>query len=249
MEQKKPTPQRSTAQAPAMNRQQRRAQARRNRRRKKAVIAAALVLLAALAIRAAIKTNDGPDPAEAPVIEAPAPEEKSEIVPLVLVEQKAPDYSGLLGDIVDLGMEQQKIVFQVCNEDVKLFCTVMAIAHQESNFNPDALGDYGKSCGMMQINMSAQGQRVADLGIYDIMDLRQNVTVAVDYIIDVANALAPEDGYYTYGTEGLFMAYNMGIRGYLDACASGTTSTAYSAACERDFKAYLNYMMTEANAE
>ena len=155
------------------------------------------------------------------------------------VTETAPE---LLIGLVDLSPADQKTIYQICDKDPKLFCTVMAIAKKESEFSLTAIGDGGKSCGMMQIYTTAQADRIAALGITDLMDMSQNVTVAVDYIKELAGLLAPGNSRNAYGTNDLFMAYNMGWRGYLTAMSNGKSYTEYSTICTEAYITFMEYM-------
>ena len=131
--------------------------------------------------------------------------------------------------ILDNGLNPsiQAQIFRACREDKDLYAAVMAIAQIESRMYPAAVGDDGKSIGIMQINTAAQKDRIKALGITDLKDPVQSVKVAVDYI-DWLNAQIQSDSPYT--DHALYMAYNMGLQGSRTAIAGGTTSTDYSTA-------------------
>lgn len=120
---------------------------------------------------------------------------------------------------------QLKIYMEACRCDPKLFAAVMAIGTTESGLNPKAIGDGGNSIGMMQINTHWQADRINRLGITDLTDPVQNALVAVDYIDWITERLDTTDPYYH---NDLYMAYNMGWKGYRNANAAGYTSTEYS---------------------
>ncbi len=131
--------------------------------------------------------------------------------------------------ILDNGLDPdiQTQIFSVCREDRELYAAVMAIAQIESRMDPAAIGDGGKSIGIMQINTAAQKDRIKALGITDLKDPVQSAQVAVDYI-DWLTARIESAAPYT--DHALYMAYNMGLQGSRAAIASGTTETEYSAA-------------------
>ena len=126
-----------------------------------------------------------------------------------------------------LNPSTQAQIFRVCRENKDLYAAIMAIAEIESRMDPAAVGDDGKSIGIMQINTSAQKDRIEALGITDLKDPVQSARVAVDYI-DWLNAQIQSDSPYT--DHALYMAYNMGLQGSRTAIAGGTTSTDYSTA-------------------
>ena len=57
---------------------------------------------------------------------------------------------------------------------------IFAMAHKESTYNPNAIGDNGNSFGLMQIQPRWNMERMERLGCLDLLDPFQNVTVAVD---------------------------------------------------------------------
>lgn len=80
---------------------------------------------------------------------------------------------------------------------------IMAMAYKESGFNADAVGDGGKSFGLLQIQKRYHLERMERLGCSDLLDPHQNVTVAVDYLCELLNRY---DG--NYGVA--LTAYNKG---------------------------------------
>lgn len=84
---------------------------------------------------------------------------------------------------------------------------VLAVIEQESQYNPEAIGDSGNSLGLMQIQPRWHSKRMQQLGCDDLLDPYQNVTVGVDIL---AEKLAKGS------TEWALMAYNGGNQ-YADA--------------------------------
>ena len=79
---------------------------------------------------------------------------------------------------------------------------LFAIAHRESNYRADALGDSGSSVGLMQVQPYWHLERMERLGCTDLLDPFQNVTIAVDYLVELLNS---------YGTiDKALVAYNRG---------------------------------------
>lgn len=62
---------------------------------------------------------------------------------------------------------------------------LFAIAHRESNYKADVIGDNGASVGLMQVQPYWHGERMERLGCTDLLDPFQNVTVAVDYLVEL----------------------------------------------------------------
>lgn len=59
---------------------------------------------------------------------------------------------------------------------------VLAMIEVESDYNADAVGDEGKSFGLMQVKKSDHEDRMDRLGVTDLMDPYQNVIVGIDIL-------------------------------------------------------------------
>lgn len=140
---------------------------------------------------------------------------------------------------VSLDQQTQEAIWEVCKENPRLFCMVMAIAWRESIFDPHAIGDNGNSLGLLQIQPRWNQDRMDKLGVTDLMDPVQNARVAVDYIDWIAELLIPEQPEDAYGTHSLLMAYNQGWAGANKSWSNGTYSTEYSRAVMGYFDTYL----------
>lgn len=92
---------------------------------------------------------------------------------------------------------------------------VLAVIEQESQYNPEAIGDSGNSLGLMQIQPRWHSERMQQLGCDDLLDPYQNVTVGVDIL---AEKLAKGS------TEWALMAYNGGNQYADDLQARGEVS-------------------------
>ena len=64
---------------------------------------------------------------------------------------------------------------------------IMAMAFRESTYRPGAIGDGGKSFGLLQIQPRWHSKRMAKLNCPDLLDPFQNVTVGVDYLCELLN--------------------------------------------------------------
>ena len=62
---------------------------------------------------------------------------------------------------------------------------VMAMAYKESSYRPSAVGDGGKSLGLLQIQPRWHSKRMDKLGCTDLLDPYQNVVVGIDYLCDL----------------------------------------------------------------
>lgn len=218
--------------APPANRRQRRAAAR-----KRAVNPVPICIIAAALLAGAVfgdfRSTASAAPADPPVMASQVEQSASDKAVPVNTTYINP----LLDGLVDLDLATQNRIYQMCGNDVRLFCSVMAIASVETQFDPEAIGDGGKSLGLMQINTTAQADRIERLGVTDLMDIYQNVGVAIDYIGWLSDQLAP--GEDIYGTDALYMAYNMGLSGCCKAMNGGIIVTEYSAAVLDAFNTYV----------
>lgn len=79
---------------------------------------------------------------------------------------------------------------------------IVAMACKESSYRPSAIGDSGKSFGLLQIQPRWHSARMSKLGCTDLLDPYQNVVVGIDYLCDLLSK---------YGDMGKALtAYNRG---------------------------------------
>lgn len=124
---------------------------------------------------------------------------------------------------VPLSAGLQEHIYQLCNAYNVDMPLVLAIIGQESNYRPDAAGDNGNSLGLMQIQPRWHQTRMDDLGVTDLLDPYQNVTVGIDLLADLI-----EKG----GTRWAIIAYNAGAETADYHTAIGTI-TKYAAEVEQ----------------
>lgn len=217
------------------------------KRKSTAIASAAIIMGVAILIsgHAEVK-GESPDipPADAPALTIihtpPAPPPTADPLPmdnareLWSVERDKQD-TPLLS--ADLDATTQWAIYDVCDRDNRLFCTVMAIAWTESRYQTDAIGDGGNSIGMMQINTRWSSERMERLGVTDLTDLVQNAMVAVDLLRELMEVYHLE-----IGSHDLALFYNMGPTGARRAMDAGTYETAYTQEVTAMFQAYLREM-------
>ena len=104
---------------------------------------------------------------------------------------------------VPLPADLQEHIYQICNDYGVDMPLVLAIIGQESNYRPDAAGDNGNSLGLMQIQSRWHQARMDDLGVTDLLDPYQNVTVGIDLLAELIGE--------NNGTEWAVTAYNAGV--------------------------------------
>ena len=103
---------------------------------------------------------------------------------------------------VPLSADLQEHISKICESYDVDMPLVLAIIGQESNYRAEAVGDGGDSIGLMQIQPAHHRQRMDRLGITDLSDPYQNVTVGIDLLAE----LISKDN----GTEWAVTAYNAG---------------------------------------
>ena len=154
----------------------------------------------------------------------------------VLEELSEPILEPILAS-VSLDAETQVAIYDLCEGDDELFCAVMAIAREETGFNPSALGDSGRCVGMMQINRSFHLDRMEKLGVTDLTDPVQCAAVAIDYIRELSVSFGWVDSHP------LYLAYNAGPVGAANLNKAGVYSSRYTYEVLR----YYNEYMKELN--
>lgn len=123
----------------------------------------------------------------------------------VLIEEKPRFFD------VPLDEDLQTYIFEL-SEDIGIDpAIVIAIIEKESNYDASAVGDHGRSLGLMQIQLRWHTARMAELGCDDLLDASQNVCVGIDILADLL-----EEG---ESIEWVLMAYNGG-QVYADRLAS-----------------------------
>ena len=217
------------------------------KRKSTAIASAAIIMGVAILIsgHAEVK-GESPNvpPADAPALTIiqtpPAPPPTADPLPmdnareLWSVERDKQD-TPLLS--ADLDATTQWAIYDVCDRDDQLFCTVMAIAWKESLYQTDTIGDSGDSIGMMQINTRWNTDRMERLGVTNLTDPVQSSMVAVDLLRELAETF--DSGISDTTT---LMAYNMGPTGARRAIDAGTYETAYTQEVTAMFQTYLQEM-------
>lgn len=149
----------------------------------------------------------------APVLSEP-PAEDIEIETVVDTETDAvieePAEDGVVYYDVPLSESLQDYIFELCKArgiDPKV---VIGMIATESKYYSDAVGDSGRSLGLMQIQPRWHQARMAELNCYDLLNPFENVTVGIDILGDLYDASG--------SIEWALMAYNGGA-GYADKLA------------------------------
>lgn len=106
---------------------------------------------------------------------------------------------------VPLSADLQAYIVDQCEESDVPPEIVIAVIEQESNYNQSAIGDHGKSFGLMQVQKWCHESRMQRLGCTDLFDPYQNVTVGIDILAEKLSK------YATVGEA--LTAYNAGAGG------------------------------------
>ena len=118
---------------------------------------------------------------------------------------------------VDLDKALQDVIFDGCKRYGIDPAIVIAMIERESRFDRYALGDDGRSFGLMQIQPKWHIERMIEMGCTDLFDPIQNVKVGIAILGDLKNqsnsigwALTAYNGGYAMADEGLSI-YAMSI--------------------------------------
>lgn len=136
-----------------------------------------------------------PIPTE-PAPTEPAPTEPPATKPTEPVQTKTKYYD------VPLSNDLQDYIFQLCERYDIDPALIIAMIKQESNYNPNCVGDGGDSLGLMQIQAKWHQKRMDRLGCPNLKDPYQNVTVGIDFLVELYGRGKP--------TQWVLMAYNGG---------------------------------------
>lgn len=134
------------------------------------------------------------------IVEEVAQEQETAIVEEVVPETVAePTYK--LCDI-PLSQELQIWLIDYCKDIHINPYMIMAMCERESQYKADAVGDSGRSLGIMQIQPKWHEWRMDKLGCTDLMDARHNMMVGIDILMDLYSKCND--------TAWVLMAYNGG---------------------------------------
>ena len=122
----------------------------------------------------------------------------------------------------DIPMDEklQEHIIKICDSYYIEPSIVFAMIERESRFKADVVGDNGRSYGLMQIQPRWHKERMAKLGVTDLLDPYQNVLVGIDYLAELFSM--NED------VEWVLMAYNGGMS-YANRLTGNGTVSAYAA--------------------
>ena len=117
---------------------------------------------------------------------------------------------------IPLDDELQDYIIETSEERGVDPAIIIAIIKRESQFDIDIIGDRGKAFGLMQIHPRWHSDRMEKLGVTDLLDPYQNVTVGIDIMAELL-----DDG---KSVEWALMAYNGGYANANRHIEAGTLS-------------------------
>ena len=117
---------------------------------------------------------------------------------------------------IPLDDELQDYIIETSEERGVDPAIIIAIIKRESQFDIDIIGDRGKAFGLMQIHPRWHSDRMEKLGVTDLLDPYQNVTVGIDIMAELL------DG--GKSVEWALMAYNGGYANANRHIEAGTLS-------------------------
>lgn len=117
---------------------------------------------------------------------------------------------------IPLDDELQDYIIETSEERGVDPAIIIAMINRESQFDIDIIGDKGKAFGLMQIHPRWHSDRMEKLGVTDLLDPYQNVTVGIDIMAELL------DG--GESVEWALMAYNGGYANANRHIEAGTLS-------------------------
>lgn len=103
---------------------------------------------------------------------------------------------------IPLDDELQDYIIETSEERGVDPAIIIAMIKRESQFDIDVIGDKGKAFGLMQIHHRWHSDRMEKLGVTDLLDPYQNVTVGIDIMAELLDR--------GESVEWALMAYNGG---------------------------------------
>lgn len=138
---------------------------------------------------------------------------------------------------VPLSNELQDHIMDVCAAHEIDPAIVVAMADRETDFDAGAIGDSGEAFGLLQVWPKWHKDRMDRLGVTDLLDPFQNVTVSVDYLAELLHK-------YDGNMAKALTAYNAGPTGaYKHYFSKGINSNGYSLEIQENSRIYTEGMI------
>lgn len=133
---------------------------------------------------------------------------------------------------VPLSTDIQDCIFEECEKYNVSPALVVAVIERESKCDLLALGDNGRSFGLMQIQPKWHLQRMVDLGCTDLLDPYQNIKVGVDYLAELQERNPNIYWVLMAYNGGAGYANNRAASGNISEYATSVVARAYEMECE-----------------
>lgn len=150
----------------------------------------------------AVELTTTENPAAVVVLASAEPVALEEVA-IVATPEPSPEGQAFYIYDVPLADELQLYIVRLCEDYHIEPAVVMGMAQKESQFTADAIGDGGDALGMWQVQPRWHQERMDKLGVADLLDPYQCVTVAVDYLSEML-------GWYDGDIAKALTAYNQG---------------------------------------
>ena len=119
--------------------------------------------------------------------EATVNDAKAQIEQVVKVDRKVAETSEKQLYPVPLDEDLQLHIIDLCNDYNVEPELALAVIGQESNYNANAIGDNGKSFGLMQVQKQFHEDRMVKVGATDLLNPYDNVAVGIDILAECLN--------------------------------------------------------------
>lgn len=110
-----------------------------------------------------------------------------EVVPETVAEPEPETETAYKLCDIPLSQELQMWLIDYCKETQINPYLIMAMCERESQYNANAVGDSGRSLGIMQIQPKWHKWRMDKLGCDNLLDARQNIMVGIDILLELFN--------------------------------------------------------------
>lgn len=107
--------------------------------------------------------------------------------------------SGYFREDVPLDGDTQALLHAACDESGIPYELALAVIEQETGFR-NVTGDDGASCGYMQIQEKWHRDRMARLGVTDLMDPFGNFRVGCDFLAELLDQYSLEEALTAYNS-------------------------------------------------
>ena len=140
-------------------------------------------------------------------MEAPEPEPiPDDVVTVIHIPIEEENKEAIAFYPVPIDHDLQAFIIHTCEEYHIDPAIIVAMIDRESSFKADAIGDSGESVGLMQVKERWHSDRMERLGVFDLFNPYQNVTVGIDYLAELHDR-------YDGNIEMALMAFNAGPSG------------------------------------